>query len=357
MSGQRWKKSFLLVFWLIFIILIAASCGGRTEKVAEQGKKAENAAVTRQYTIKFVGTLPMSHHCTKAMELFKEEVEKNSKGQIKVELYPAQQLYNDKDLVNALPKGAIEMAALQPDFWAGLVPSPSLLYLPLLYEDLDHYYRTIDSPVAEIINKDFEEKANVKILAIYNYGGLGIISKKPVQKLEDFKGLRVRSPGKYYAVTNLALGAAPVNLSSGEVYQALQKGTIDAAIAGPSSLVPRKWHELAKNFFLPFIVHVHPYPLGVHLDFWNSLSPDLQKVLKDAAKKSADYTKAEAEKDTNNGLAEMRKAGVIIYELPKEEYTRWKKAVLPKLTEEFGKDVGKEKAQKMIDEVEKLRKK
>ena len=346
MSRYILKKSFLIVFLFIFSALATTSCGDKTEKAAEK----------KLFTIKLVGTLPIGHHCTKAMELFKEEVEKNSKGQIKVELFPAQQLYNDKDLVNVLPKGAVEMALIQPDFWTGLVFSPVLLYLPTLYEDREHYYRVVDkvdSMVTEIINKEFEEKARVKILAYYDYGGASIISKKPITNLEDYSNLRIRSAGKYSAILMQTLNASPISLSSGEVYQALQRGTIDAAISGTSSIVPRKWYEVAKNFVIPCAWPVHPYLLGVHLDFWNSIPPDLQKVVKDAAKKSQDYTKAEEERADD--LGEMKKAGMVINELSKDEYARWRKKVIPRMIEELGIYIGKEEVQKIIEEIEKLR--
>jgi TRAP-type C4-dicarboxylate transport system substrate-binding protein len=130
MLQNRKIKIITLLILALFVAAVAVGCGG--QKAAEQPKPEEpkKEAAQEKITLKMVGTLPIQHHITKASEVFKNAVEKNSNGKIEIQFYPAQQLYNDKDVVNVLPKGGVEMGVVQLDFWTGLVPSASLPYFP-----------------------------------------------------------------------------------------------------------------------------------------------------------------------------------------------------------------------------------
>ena len=357
MLQNRKIKIVTLFLLILFVAAAMVACGG--QKGAEQPKEQapQKEAAQEKIVFKMVGTLPIQHHVTKASEVFKSAIEKNSNGKIEVQFYPAQQLYNDKDVVNVLPKGSVEMAVFQTDFWPGLVPSLSAIFFPTYYSGVDHLWAIIEGEPGKIIAQDFEEKANCKILGWLDYGDVELLSKKPVKKLEDFKGLRVRSPGENCSVWLKAVGAAPVTMSSGEAYQALQRGTVDGVMSGPTSFLERKWYEVAKNMTEYPIQPGGIFGIGINLDIWKKLSPDLQNVLQEAAKEAREYNKKVCADENKRVREELKKLGVTANPISEEEQARWRAKGVPALIENYKQRVGAEKAQKILDAAEALRKK
>lgn len=335
----------VLAVFILFATIFLTGCGGNKNTPGKQGEKI---------IVRMVGTLPAQHHFTKALEMYKEKVEKKSNGRIEVQIYPSQQLYNDKDLVNVLPNGAVEMAFLNPDMWAGLIPSEGILYLPTYYKSREQFYAVLDGEPGQMINKDFEKKGNTKILGNIEYGASGIISKKPITRMEDFKGLRTRSFGEYIATFLQAVGASPTTMSSGEMYQALQKGTLDAAMSGPGSFVDRKLYEVADYYLENDLMHSTPFLTGVNLDFWNKLPPDLQEVLKEAALEVQDWTRKYALESDQKYKETLKEKGVKFTKISDEEYSRWREKAAPALEAHYKDKVGAEKAQIILDDIKNM---
>ena len=298
--------------------------------------------------VKMVGTLPIQHHLTRALEMYRDIVEKAAKDRVVFQLYPAQQLYNDKDIVAAMPKGAVEGAIINPDLWAGLVPSEGITYFSCYYPSREKYYKLFESEVWQIIMKDFEER-NVKLLSMIEYGSMSVISKKPVTKMEDFKSLRTRTNGEYIALFVRALGGAPVVTSSADVYLMLQRGTIDAALSGPSTFVDRKWFEVAK-YYLETDTHVSStFFLGFYLGFWKKLPPDLQKIFQDAAIEVQNWSREYSYEADVKYRKFLKEKGLTFTHIEPKEWERWKAKASPELEAAFKKNVGEEKGQRMID--------
>jgi len=349
-------KSIGLLISILFVSIAIFGCGG--QKAAEQPKteEAKTEVPQEKITLKMVGTLPLQHHITKAAEVFKDAVEKNSNGKIIIEFYPAQQLYNDKDIVNVLPKGGVELGLIQPDFWSGLVPSTSLFQFLTYFDDYDHYWAALEGEPGQIINKDFEQKANCKVLTWVDYGDIEVISKKPIKKAEDINGMRLRAYGEGCAIWLGGVKAAPVSMSSTEVYQALQRGTIDGALSGATSFYERKWYEVCKYMTKAPIAHT-AHTLLINLDAWNKLSPDLQKVLMDAAKEAREFNKKAWVEEDSKARDELMKQGMTANTIPAEELTKWRETGVSALIDNFKTRVGAEEAQKILDATEALRKK
>ena len=300
----------------------------------------QSHAAKKQILVRMVGTLPVQHHLTTALRMFRDIVEKKSDGRVKFQLYPAQQLYNDKDLVNVLPKGAVEGAIINSGLWSGKVRAEGPLFFSLYYRNRDQFYKLFKSKAWDLIKKDFEKEGNVKILSMIEYGSASLISKTPVRTLEDFKGLRTRAYGMYLAVFLNAVGASPVVMSSGDVYLALQRQTIDAALSGPSSFVDRKWYEVAKYFLSIKTTYSTPFLCAFNLDFWNSLSPDLQKIFQDAAIEVQEWTKKYTLKSDVKYREILKEKGCTEIQISEEEAARWRKKAVPALEAAYIKHYG-----------------
>jgi len=300
------------------------------------------AADAKKITIRFAGTLPVAHHITKAQEHFKKLVEEASKGNITVQVYPAGQLYKDVDLVDVIPKGSIEMAVANLGQWAGLVPQVALFDLTGIWENQAHFYRTQDdSVVRDVIAKAMANK-NVLLLNTIDYGEGTYITNKPLKKLADFKGMRIRASTEYNTIQVLALGGASSLISSAEVYQGLSLGTIDGAITGPSSFIARKLYEVAKYDMRNFGGRGN-FGTVVNLKWWNGLPSDVKEILTKAGKDTEAWSrKAAQEADAQAWEKLALIPGNVIYTVDAAEFAGWTKIMLPPQLKLFREGAGKD---------------
>ncbi len=329
--------------------LIALTLGltGPVPQAAAQGAKPE-------FLFRCAGTMPLEHFMTRTLEFYAKIIQERSKGRMKIEIYPVNQLFSDKDLPKALPSGAVDMAQVNMAMWAGLVPSLAVQEMPFFYKDRDHFFRAMISPgVRKVLDKDFENKG-VKILFWMDYGYSALIGKKPLRTLEEIKGKRIRVFGEISSEFLKALGAAPVFLSVGEVYLALQRGTIDGVLTSTCSVDERKFFEVAKHFTVIKIGEFQNQPaVLVNLKKYQELPPDLQKLVIDASKEAQDWGLDASLKDTDQCLDNVKKKGMEIYYPTEQEKKRWAEAtkgIMANYLKRTG-NVG----QALIEEVNKLR--
>ncbi|MBN2282580.1 MAG: TRAP transporter substrate-binding protein DctP [Deltaproteobacteria bacterium] len=338
------KKNKLFAI-IVAVSLLTVLISFQDSNAASQGKDV--------IKIRMVGTLPVGHHLTDALNLYKKYVEEKSQGRVIVEIFPAQQLYNDKDLVSVLPRGAVDMAIANLDMWAGLNPSVSFLTMPLIFDSEDHFYAVAHGEAGDIINGEFL-KVNCKTLGWIQYGTADIISKEPYATLEDFKGKRVRAYGQMCQYFLEALGMAPTMMSSSEMYQALQKGTIDLAMSGLTSFVSRKLYEVAK--YVPDVTlsyNAGAFGTVANLDFYNNLPKDIQKILDDGALEIENFTRERAKEATVKSRQILLDNGVTFLKISDEQLANWKARTLPVMKARLKENYDSDKVDIMFDALEK----
>ena len=279
-----------------------------------------------EITLRYAGDLPIGNHLTRGQEFFAKRVEEIGKGRVKVEVFPAGQLYTAKDYPKALPSGALDMAQCALDKWGGMVPAVTVLSLPFLFDSWSHIWRMADSKGGEAIKMEME-KANVRSLFWMQDSSSAFAAKEPLKKLDDFRGKRIRAFDEVSAHTIEALGGTPAYLSGGEVYMALQRGTIDGGISSFTSFVDRKYFEVTKHITVtPFML---PMYLGMmNLKKWNELPPDVQKIILTAGKETQEWGRKEIQKMDREAL-KVLKSKMEVYHLPKAEQESWRKACKP----------------------------
>lgn len=345
---------FAAIVMLLVLALVLGGCGKQKPVGKEAPQAGEKAKVI---TLRLVSTLPIGHHQTRSCDLFKKLVEERSKGRVKIEHYPAGQLYVDKDMVDVLPRGGIEMANINYGMWTGLVPEFAIFDILGLYDSPEHSYRVQDDPeVRSIIEKKLAEKGNAVILGWPGMEARGPMFTKPVKKLEDLKGMKVRAHSEWCTYWFRALGASPVVMSSSEVYQALQRKTIDGLLSGGTSYIDRKIVEVAK-YPIENVFHLYgPFALIINKTVWDKLPIDIQEIMVQAGKEVTTYCRAEAHKAEEVAWNKMDSMpDVHVTSLSKEELKRWRNLTLPPQKEMFEKQVGKETANKLFARVEALR--
>ncbi|MDY0041435.1 MAG: TRAP transporter substrate-binding protein DctP [Desulforhabdus sp.] len=341
------KKLTVLVGTLIVCFLFSGSFFINEGKCADKPSKAK---------LRMVGTLPLDHYFTTALKDFKKNAETRSNGTLTVDIFPASQLYNDRDLVKVMPKGAVDMGVGQSDMWTGLIPILGVLNLYNYYDSLEHLV-TLARYLKPTISKEYEKKANLKLLGYVFYDAPTISSRKAIRKLEDFRGVKLRAGGEYQGVFMQSVGASPILMSSGEVYDAIQKGTIDGCFSGSTSQLARKFYEVthylisSPSMFIPTVV----YETLINCDSWNKLSPELQKNLQEASDKMETQTMDLLAKETNSAHNIMSSKGLKIADFSSEEKERVKAVVRPAVAKKFTERTGADHAAPLLKKLDELR--
>jgi tripartite ATP-independent transporter DctP family solute receptor len=336
-----WRVSSCLAFGLYFLL-----------NSSQAGALAETADSKIVY--RFSGIFPLGHFMTRTQEYFARLVQERTGGRVTVEVYPAGQLFQDKDMPKALPSGATDMSVTNVGVWGGLIPPIEILEIPFLYKDRDHLYRSADSPAVRQILGAVLEKQGIKLLFWIDFGGIAFVGKKPLRTMEDFKGKRIRSSGAVATEIIQALGAAPLYMSTGEVYLALQRGTIDGVHTSTCTVLERKQYEVAR-YNTHMEVWDNPSVILVmgNLRRWNELPPDIQKVMTAAAKETQEWGNELAVTQTKECLRELKERGMEIIYLPEKEKKRWAEAtrnIKVRYLERTG-----ETGKRLMEEVEKIR--
>jgi len=304
-----------------------------------------------EVSLRYAGDLPIGNHLTRGQEFFAQRVGEISKGQVKIQVFPAGQLFSAKDYPKVIPAGAVDMALSLMPQWSGIVAANIFTDVALFFDGWPHLWRVYDGEAGEILRKGME-KAGVKVLFWMQDGKAGFATKFPLKTLDDFKGKRIRVPSEIGSHTVKALGGAPAFMGGGEVYMALQRGTVDGAIASLTSFCDRKYYEVTKYVTEPnFMFGV--YACMVNLNKWNSLPAEVQKILNAAGEDTQEWGRKEVQKMDGEALEELKKKGMEIHSLPAAEKEIWRKACKPAYDTVIKKagDLG----QKMFDLTDKAR--
>jgi tripartite ATP-independent transporter DctP family solute receptor len=294
--GKMMLKKFRCLALVMALILVVVSC-------------TAFAAGKKPIKLVYGSVYPADHYYTKADNYFKELVEKNSKGQITIDVFPASQLGNFTEQWQAVKSGAQQMhfGGLPTNF----CPKLQTFELPYLFRDEKHILKVSQQLTSLIDEDELAAKAGMRIMGVRQSSARHLTTKIPVNRLEDIKGLKIRVPenGLYLAMWR-ALGAIPTCIPITDTYTALATGTLDAEENPFGDIYTRKFYEQTKYCALTSHVLFFRVML-INNNFWKKLKKSQQKIIADAADKSckmADSMKKEDEKNMKNLLT---KGGMI----------------------------------------------
>lgn len=276
---------------------------------------------------------------------FKELAEAKTKGRVKVEIYPNSQLYKDREELEALQLGAVQMLAPSVSKFGPLgVRKFEVFDLPYMFADNKSLEQVVEGPVGKGLFQLLEPKG-IAGLAYWFNGFKEFTANKPLRKLDDFKGMKIRiQSSKILEGEIKAFGAIPQVMAFSEVYTALQQGVVDGEENTASNKYTQKMHEVQKHMTLSD--HgVVMYAVVVNKKFWDGLPADIRKILNQAMAESTQYVWDIAQKENDDALAKIKAAKTTeVYVLPAAEKAVWRKAMLP-LYQEYEGVVGKDTLQ------------
>lgn len=285
----------------------------------------------------------------KAAEKFKQLVEERSKGAMKVEIYPNSQLYKDREELEALQLGAVQMLAPSMAKFGPLGAREFELFdLPFMFPNKETLYRTMDGVVGKRLFNKLETKGIVG-LAYWDNGFKQMSANKPMHKVADFNGLKMRiQSSKVLDAQMKALGAMPQVMAFSEVYTALQQGVVDGTENPLSNVYTQKMHEVQKHMTMSDHGYLG-YAVITNKKFWDGLTADQRNLIAQAMKEATVYERSIAQLENDEALAKIRAAKTTeIYTLTDAERAEWMKALLP-VHKEFEGVVGKENLQEVYD--------
>jgi tripartite ATP-independent transporter DctP family solute receptor len=299
-------------------------------------------AADAEFTARYATQLSKTFHLTESDYQFAKLVEQKTGGRLKIEVYPAGQLYKGRSIVKAVTDGALQMGIVYSGAWNGQLPYIDIFDVPFVFKSMAEIDKAVNGPLGKMISMDLE-KFNAKLLYMGYYGRSFELANRvrPLRAKSDFKGLKMRCnlPTAVSAVS--AMGAAPLKMSSSEVYMALQRKTIDGVVSGAQSIVKRKWNETCR-FLTLTNGSFSPWPVTVNTKFWNTLPPDIQQAVMAAAAEIGKRSLERAEKEDAAALSEAQKS-MEVYVL-KGEWPEARDAGL----KVWRKRTGDEKADKIL---------
>lgn len=316
MRGLTKRVRMALAGALAVAVMAVAGCGG-----GQNAPKADDGKLE----IKLAYHLPTDHHLSKGMEAFAKKVAEKSGGKMQITTFPAGQLYNDKSMNDAIMSGGLDMGLNSTAMWTTVIPAMNVLDVPFLLPDYDSVAKALNGEVGKTLAAEMEKKG-VRPLIWADYGYVQFAnSKKPIQKPEDFKGLKLRGYGEIPAETIKALGASPVTMGSAEVYMAIQRGTIDGQTSGTTAMYDRKMYEVTK--YLTMTNHAFcEFVLAVNDGFWKKLSDPQQKILQQAADEVRDEIRAATKAEDEKAMKLLAEKGMEVYQIPAGEVGAWQEA-------------------------------
>ncbi len=303
-----------------------------------------SVAFAAEYTLS--NQYPPSHHISKGLVVFADEVAKLSGGKTTIKIADSAQLYKDTEIVDALQEGLVPLGLVATNKWGGMIPAMDVFDLPFLFVDLSSPKKFLDGGGDEILDREFQSKG-VKNLFWADYGFIQMWNNKhPLHMPADFVGLTMRSFSAGDSETLKALGAAPTLMSSSEMYMGLQYGTVSGATTGMPAAVSRKIYEVTKYLTIANYTTAE-FCVQANLEWWNTLDAETQDILLKAGKVGEAWIRDAIAESEAEAEKVVRDYGLEVNTLTEEERQAMMEAT-KNVKEDFLKRAGKP-GQELVD--------
>jgi len=299
-------------------------------------------AFSEPIVIKFSHVVAVDTPKGNAAEFFKKKAEELTKGKVKVEVYPNSQLYKDKEEMEALQLGAVQMLAPSLAKFGPLgVKDFEAFDLPFIFNNYDDLHKVTTGPVGRKLLDKLEAKG-IKGLAYWDNGFKSFSANTPIKTPEDLKGKKFRiQNSKVLEEQMRELKAIPQMMAFSEVYQALQTGVVDGTENPISNFYTQKMHEVQK--YMTITDHGYlGYAVIVNKKFWDELPADVRTQLEVAIKEATEYANKIAKESNDKDLEAVKASGKTeVTTLTPEQRAAFKKALVP-VHEKMASRIGKE---------------
>ena len=301
-----------------------------------------SAQAQEPIVIKFSHVAAVDTPKGQAAALFKKRAEERTKGRVRVDVYPNSMLFKDKEELEALQIGSVQMLAPVPGkFGPAGIKEFEVFDLPYMFPTEAGLHRVTRGPLGASLLKKLEPRGFLG-LSYWDAGFRILSANRPVHVPDDAKGLKIRiSSSKVNQAIFKSIGAIPQTMAFSEVYQALQTGVVDGADGNMPNLYTQKQFEVQKH--VTMTNHTFSgYVVVVNKAFWDKFPADIRTELNAAMKEATEYNDKVAEEDNLKAVAAIKASGkTTIYTPTPEEKALWVKAMAP-VQEEMAPRIGRD---------------
>ncbi|WP_142847171.1 TRAP transporter substrate-binding protein [Telmatospirillum sp. J64-1] len=268
------------------------------------------AAFAQEVTLRASGSFQPGHSSSLAMERFRDAVAEKTNGEVRVDLFPSNQLGGAEQQVDQVRRGSIFMSWSGPSFWTRVVPELEALGLPFVLPDPEKAFQVVDGPIGDILAEKFEERG----VTVLGWGDLGARhvsnSRRALTSIEDFNGLKIRmQPNEVHLRTFRALGASPAPLDIAELFSALQQRVMDGQENPYSIILTNRFEEVQGH--LSDTGHFYDYVVYLaNKDLFEKLKPEHQEAIRSAMAEAITWQRAYNGEANAKALEELQAKGV-----------------------------------------------
>ncbi|MDR2503529.1 MAG: DctP family TRAP transporter solute-binding subunit [Deltaproteobacteria bacterium] len=261
--------------------------------------------------------------------IFKKYVEEKSGGAIKVDTFPASQLGAEREQLEGVQMGSIEMAALSGGPFPAIFPDIMVFDVPFLFSSEEVAYEIMDGPIGKSLADKLLKTTGIRLLAYGENGFRNFTTNKLVQTPDDMKGMKIRvMENPAYMQLVRELGAIPTPLPFSEIYTALSQGVADGQENAASLTESARFYEVQKHM----VIDRHtfgPYLYIMNDAFYNSLSPVHRKIVDEGAVLMAGEERRMNREQTESGIKRMTQAGLKVNSLTQEQFSQFRAKTQP----------------------------
>ncbi|MEH7436648.1 TRAP transporter substrate-binding protein [Neobacillus drentensis] len=333
-------KKLLSIVALLSMVLLSA-CGGGSSSKTSAGESGGSKKAAEVVKLKVGHTLSDTSHYQKGMEKFQELVKEKSNGTIEIEVFPNGSLGGERDMIEGLNVGSVDMVLTSTGPMSGFAPEVTVVDLPFLFRNEDHAHKVLDGKIGDDLRSKVETTMGVKTLAWWENGFRNITTgKTAVEKPEDLKGIKIRTmENDIHMDTFREFGAQPTPMSFTELFTALQQGVIDAEENPVPVIMTSRFYEVQGN--LTMTRHFYnPSLLLMSTNKFDSLTNEEKKVLEEAAVEAGKYERQVVQDMEKQYISELKEKGMKVIENPNlESFKEAVKPVYKKYESVFGKEL------------------
>lgn len=316
--------------------------------------QSQSQALAQEKTIKFATQNPKGHPIVQGLDRFKELVESRSGGKIKVNLFPGGVLGSDQANVAALQGGTLEMVSMNSGILSNQVKEFAIFDFPFMFGAEAEADAVLDGAFGKKMHAMLNDKGLIG-LTYFELGFRQITnSKRPIVKVEDLEGLKLRViPNPINVDWVKALGANPTPLPFPEVYSALEQKAIDGQENPETVIAANKFYEVQKHL----VISNHQYnPQSVLMSkkFWDGLTPEQQKLITQAALDTAKFQRTQARSAVSSATETLKKNGMQVSSFSPAELAKLRDKLRP-VTAKYGVTVGQDLVKELQADLEKAR--
>jgi len=271
--------------------------------------------------IKFADIHPAGYPTVVAEESMGKTLTKESNGELTFKYFPGGVLGSEKEVVEQAQVGAVQMTRVSLGIVGPVVPDVNVFNMPFIFRDHDHMRKVIDGEVGDaILDRITNSEFGLVALAWMDGGTRNLYTKKPVRKLEDLKGMKIRVQGNPMFIETInAMGGNGIAMDTGEIFSALQTGVIDGAENNPPTMLEHNHYQNAKFYSLTGHL-ILPEPIVMSKITWEKLTPAQQDMVKKAAKAAQAEERVLWDKKSAASEEKLKAAGVEFITVDKKPF-------------------------------------